>query len=302
MEASVALLEEQPPATAPARCANCEAPLTGKYCASCGQKQLDHHEYSLWHFIQHAMHDVTHFDTKLLRSIVPLVTMPGLVTSEYLAGKRGRYLRPLQTFILLNIIFFFVGSRVGLFNFTYDMFVKNRRLVTGQSPAQMLEAARVKSGKPVEEFRAQFDEKLVHLKKSLVIVMVILFAALLAIVHARSKRYFVEHLIFSLHFYSFWLIVTLVVPLTVLGVLLATKFFVGAAQGTVARPRAHIGEDALLSMMFVGCAIYLMEAVRRVYGVGRLRAIAEGVVLSAAVIGIIAVYRDVLFYVVVWSM
>ena len=288
-EAAPSVEESQP------LCRNCGTPLAGPYCSACGQKELEPHEYALGHFLHHALHDVTHFDTKLGRSILPLLTRPGKITSDYLAGRRGRYIRPLQTFLLLNLVFFLFAPRVGLFNFSLHMYENSRAVVGVFPPGPILKAAKARSHLGDEAFRERFDSILHTQRKALVIVMVILFAVATQVMFLDRKRYFVEHLIFALHFYSFWLIVVLVVPLALLGLIVLVKLGAATATGKSVS-RSVIGEDVLLAGMFAGCAVYLREAVRRVYGSSRGRSWIQGLTLAFVVLLLILVYRDLLFF------
>lgn len=44
------------------RCANCEAPVAGRYCANCGQPAHVHR--SVLHVVEELLHGLTHFDGK----------------------------------------------------------------------------------------------------------------------------------------------------------------------------------------------------------------------------------------------
>jgi hypothetical protein len=276
-------------------CRNCASALTGPYCSACGQKDLDPHEYAVGHFLHHALHDVTHFDTKLFRSIVPLLAEPGRITADYLDGRRGPYMRPLQTFILLNLIFFLFAPRFGLFRYDLRMFENGRALFGVIAPAPLLTAAKARTHLSDDAFRERFDSVLHAQRKALVIVMVVLFAIVVNAMFRDRKRYFVEHLIFALHFYSFWLIVIIAVPLALLGFILLAKLGAAIVTGH-GMGRTGIGEDALVLGLFVGCTAYLAQAVRRVYGSTRGRAWFQGAALSLTMLLLIAVYRDLLFF------
>jgi Protein of unknown function (DUF3667) len=56
-------------------------------------------------FFQHPL-----LDTKLWKTLVPLVLRPGLLTEEFLAGRRTRYVRPLKLFLTVSITFFAVTA------------------------------------------------------------------------------------------------------------------------------------------------------------------------------------------------
>lgn len=90
------------------RCMNCNALLTGKYCAECGQPS---HTYSapLWADIQDFFGNHFGFDTKFFRSIAPLLFRPGFLSREYSAGRRVRYINPLRLYLFSSILFFLVA-------------------------------------------------------------------------------------------------------------------------------------------------------------------------------------------------
>ena len=108
---------------APGLCVNCSAPCPGAYCSACGEKRLSANDFSLRHFVGHAVHDLTHFDAKIFRSLIPLLFKPGVLTAEFIAGRRSRYIKPLTLFILVNL-FFFVAKQ-GLMNCRLDDYVSS---------------------------------------------------------------------------------------------------------------------------------------------------------------------------------
>lgn len=100
---------EAPPHAPAASCANCNAPLTGSYCAACGQRH-EPHIHSLWEFINEAAESVTHADSRVWRTLWPLLTKPGLLTQEFLAGRRARYLPPFRLYLVLSVLFFLIAA------------------------------------------------------------------------------------------------------------------------------------------------------------------------------------------------
>lgn len=92
-------------------CANCGAPLTGKYCSQCGQRHHDHPVHDFWHFISEALEDLTHADSRLWQTLTALLFRPGLLTREFLDGRRARYLPPVRLYLVVSVIFFII---VGL--------------------------------------------------------------------------------------------------------------------------------------------------------------------------------------------
>ncbi|WP_443947510.1 DUF3667 domain-containing protein [Pedobacter sp. AW1-32] len=89
-------------------CLNCGAEVEKHYCSACGQPNLELKE-SLWAFLSHSIAHYFHFDNKFFQTLKPLLTKPGLVTLDYLAGKRARYINPVSMYIFVSIVYFLVA-------------------------------------------------------------------------------------------------------------------------------------------------------------------------------------------------
>lgn len=89
-------------------CLNCGAHVEKHYCSDCGQPNLELKE-SFWAFISHSIAHYFHFDNKFFQTLSPLLTKPGQVTLDYLAGKRARYINPVSMYIFVSIVYFLVA-------------------------------------------------------------------------------------------------------------------------------------------------------------------------------------------------
>ncbi len=88
-------------------CLNCNALIDGKYCSICGQENIEPQE-TIWHLITHTFNDITHFDGKFFSSIKYIITKPGFLSSEYIAGRRKSYLDPIRFYLFTSAFFFFI--------------------------------------------------------------------------------------------------------------------------------------------------------------------------------------------------
>lgn len=86
-------------------CLNCGHHVEAHYCSHCGQPNLELKE-PFWAFIGHSVGHYFHFDSKFLHTLIPLMTKPGQVTLDYLAGKRARYIHPVSLYIFVSIVYF----------------------------------------------------------------------------------------------------------------------------------------------------------------------------------------------------
>lgn len=98
-----------PVAPPPKPCLDCGAPLEGKYCIACGQRaQL--RNLSLPSLAHEAIHDLAQFDSRGWMTLRALLLRPGFLTSEFIHGRRTRYLPPFRLYLVLSLLFFVVLS------------------------------------------------------------------------------------------------------------------------------------------------------------------------------------------------
>jgi hypothetical protein len=162
------------------------------------------------------------------------------------------------------------------------------------------EAAR--RGQSMEVFEAAYDAKSEMLAKTLVLVMVPLFALALAIVNGRRGRPAAQHLIFALHYFAWELLFVATAFLLVYGRLLHwVTAILAAAGGSLEGLLRSVPGGALLVFLLTELPTafllvpYLYFALRRVYGGGRVANAAKAFVLLFAEFAVLLGYRLILF-------
>jgi len=90
-------------------CGNCGAELLGPHCFRCGQptQGLVRHFSSI---VGDFFDSVFNLDSRTLQTLGPLFFKPGLLSREYFAGRRVRYVTPVRMFVFLTLIAFFVSN------------------------------------------------------------------------------------------------------------------------------------------------------------------------------------------------
>jgi hypothetical protein len=183
--------------------------LTGKYCHFCGEKKIHGHDLALKHFFLHALHEFTHLDSKVFATVRYLFTRPGFLTQEFVAGRRSRYMKPLSLFLIASAVFLIVSSFVMLSGFDVRQATKADR--TGRADAAWEKLAK-KKHLPKEVIVDRVQDTVHKVTTAAQLANVLAMAGLLALFFRR--HYFVEHLVFSLHFISFtYLVAVLASPL-----------------------------------------------------------------------------------------
>ena len=104
------------PAEPLTRCENCDTPLTGEYCSSCGQHAIDYRR-SLWRVTVDALDSFLNWDTKFLQTLGVLLLRPWRLTNDFNAGRRVRYVHPLRLYLLASIAFFLLAKLVNFDGF-----------------------------------------------------------------------------------------------------------------------------------------------------------------------------------------
>ena len=330
-------------------CLNCGTRLRGQYCGKCGQRSRNR-LISIWQLLREAFGDLLELDSRLWRTLVPLLVRPGRLTRDYLEGRRARYMPPFRTYLVLSVVFFVVAffdpkEDLSLFFEPDPEPTAEEIAATQASNAAAAEAAKEQLGaarKQLEELEAAevlpkgiideiidddddftisigsedgfsycdnasinsegdtpewikkrfSDERLQRICERnkargnenfadaildnipvALIVLLPLMALVLKLLYPLSRRYFVEHLLFFVHFHAFFF---LMLTLQVLFASIVGLF----------GPEEDGAIDDLKSLIIVITSIYipvyLYKAMRHVYDQSHIVTIPKYIVLTIA--------------------
>ncbi len=223
-------------------CPNCGATVDGKFCASCGQKRIDKHEFAVKHFFGHLVHEITHLDgNKISKTFVALIAKPGLLTCEYLAGRKGQYLNPIRIYLTVSALYF-------LFAWGALATAGGGSVEENQNRPFMAELARRK-GVDVSVLAVKIQEKAGKYSAVFRFASVLLSGLFLMLLYRGTGKYYVEHLIFSLHYYAFDFLAK-----SAIAVLYLTETYTG-----------HTTFVASRVVYYIAAFAYLLFALKRVY-------------------------------------
>jgi hypothetical protein len=107
--------EPAPAADAPQAktlCANCGSELLGPHCYACGQP-IKGMVRQLSSILADVADTILNIDSRIFRTLWPLLVKPGFLTNEYLAGRRVRYVTPFRLYFFLSV-FAFLVIQIGL--------------------------------------------------------------------------------------------------------------------------------------------------------------------------------------------
>jgi len=306
---------------APARCGNCNASLTGPFCSACGQRGQSR-IVSLGHLLQEAIGDIYNLDSRLWRTLRPLLLQPGLLTVDFLSGRRARYVPPFRLYLVVSVLLFVLTRHlpgVGGDAFTVDghpVFedpAATQSVYAATQAALEAKRAELKQRGASEELREQIgalEERMVEIRTARAMAakpdegcaslhfsifgstvlesrahaacrkvaadkgaslgrafldnlpkMMFLLLPILALInkvlYIRSRRYYIEHLLFFTHVHVF---VFLVLSAVIIG------------NGLFALVPGGVHPPGIVSAaVWIAVPAYVYLAMRRVYGQRRFK-------------------------------
>lgn len=90
-------------------CKNCSHSFTGNFCTQCGQSKKDF-DRPLKFFLVDFAGNVFAFDTRIWQSLKHILFCPGRMETNYIKGKRIRYMPPFRMYVFVSFFFFLTLS------------------------------------------------------------------------------------------------------------------------------------------------------------------------------------------------
>jgi hypothetical protein len=224
-------------------CENCGSELSGEYCSKCGQRNVEM-KLPFKDILRELIEELLSFDSRLFHSIIPFLVKPGVLTMEYISGRRAHYISPFKIYFFMSFLYFFTTAMVEKPEENWQTQSKlnvDSSLTTARSDSIITLAKKggIKltiwkddSGVVERKYGHRFAAGLNKLKTNpqlffdaikdhapqVVFLLLPVFALLLKLIYLRSKNYYIEHIVFSFYFHSYvYLILLLIVLLNSTG-------------------------------------------------------------------------------------
>lgn len=221
-------------------CSNCNATLShANYCPECGQQNTTKN-VGIGILVKDFIDDFFTLDSRLFKTIFPLLFKPGFLTLEYNKGKRIKYLPPLRMYLVLSILMFLIPSTnsiddsgsedrdIYLAIADDDYVINSEEFQTNEvyKDSVLNSLWMLSEDDPFFSFLGEktvknwmtnafslanngnaqdvFFDEMASKFTNMMFVMLPLFAFLLMLFFRKQNTLYVETLVFSLHFHSFY--------------------------------------------------------------------------------------------------
>jgi hypothetical protein len=212
---------------APSACANCAAPLADPrpaFCPACGQETRIRPP-TIGEFLQQFGGAYLSTEGALWRTLRLLLTRPGELTRQYLAGRRKHYVLPLRLYLTISLVVLLalrLTAQVNVDGAAIELTPRSTLTVHfGFGSAGLRDGRFFCDGLPAwlcDRFERRLDlepdalaremrqlgERFVANVGATMFVMLPTFALALKLAYLNRRLRYTEHLVFALHLHAFW--------------------------------------------------------------------------------------------------
>jgi hypothetical protein len=286
-------------------CLNCRHVVAERFCPNCGQENTDTRK-TFHHLFIHFFEDLTHYENAFWKTIKNLLFKPSALSKEYLSGKRLSYLAPVRLYIFISFVTFLLIALFPNDEEPSDSHSEIKTAVTLQPKKEKdghenfinMGYRSVKELDSLQKFGTEKDkldpvgywvtrkiqyvndtntktevvhkltESATHNFPKVLLIYMPLFAFFLWLFHGKKRWYYFDHGIFTLHYFSFLLLIFLLVFLATKLLLLLGTSFIGSSLISIVEIVGYI-------WMFY----YFFPAHHRFYGETRIISLSKSLLL-----------------------
>ncbi|WMW79180.1 DUF3667 domain-containing protein [Undibacterium cyanobacteriorum] len=187
-------------------CLNCDHPAPKKFCPECGQ-ETHHEKPSLWHFIHEYLHHYIALEGKLIGTLRTLIFSPGVLSQEYLCGRKQKYVGPLALYLSVSFVFFLVLLLIVNFSSSDNETSKHQTPTptaasTLDKTSSTLESSAISQTSTITPKFTPSTKTVSQKMPYAYFAFIPVYALLLAFFYRKRSMLYGEHLVFALHLHA----------------------------------------------------------------------------------------------------
>ena len=185
-------------------CLNCGEMINGSFCSNCGQRAVDNLDRSMKRLVGEFFGNIFFLDNRFFLSFRYLIRKPGLMTKEFLDGKRKKFISPVTLFLFVNLIYFIVNP-LSDYSLSLGDQISNQPLHSKMAYKMVTEKIK-NENLSMDSYEVTYQNASDNISKSIMIVNVPLIALFIFLYGMKKRKYYFDSLIFSFHFFSLFLL------------------------------------------------------------------------------------------------
>ncbi len=268
-------------------CFNCGTSVKGAFCHQCGQRVRDNNDRSLSRLLGEVFNNFFFFDNRFFLSTWYLLRFPGLMTVEFLEGKRKKFISPVTFFLFFNLIYFFVNP---LTDYSISLYDQTYSQPYSELTKDWVHNELQKKGLDKRSNGVIYQNASDKVSKSIMILNIPMIAFFVYLMTFKRRVFYFDSLIFVAHFFSLFMFSWIMFDWVGLPIL--------SLLG---------GKDSLVStIIFTLFTIiiplfYAVLSIKKFMSLRWLRAIPTGMGLMLAVFLVNLFYRFIVLIITFWT-
>lgn len=185
-------------------CKSCNTPLQGDYCHVCGEKLLRPEDKSAKKWLADLLSNIWMLDGKLFKTLKYLLLKPGKFARDYAEGIRKPYVKPLNLFLMVNVLYFLTSG--------FDTFKTSLNThINGMPYGSLIEAVvenkyddHEGSNEMYQAYEARYNTKSSEVSKLIIIVLAPLLGLLYYFLFRGRGLFLSDGFNLALQFWTFF--------------------------------------------------------------------------------------------------
>ena len=213
-------------------------------------------DHSVKAFAKTFANETFHIDKRIFRTLSVLISKPGQLTSFYFSSFKNKYIQPLKLYFAVNLLFFILTPilntpNIQVFSFNMQSFSRSNEVYQGIVNKQ-IQTANVSR----QIYQERFNAHLKYNQPAFVFLIIPLMALFLMLLNFKSKQTYIEHLTFSIHYLSMFLLFILCMMILFRILFYVTAWF-NISNGLVGL--------VFVAVVILGPLLYLVLATKNYY-------------------------------------
>lgn len=244
--------------------------------------------FSFNSFAKGFLKETFHIESSIVNTLHALILKPGHLTISYLKTSDSNYVQPLKLYFAVNLLFFILIPILSTPQFRVFSFSIESLSANNHCYQRIIEEQINSNNIPKIIYQERFNAHLKYNQSAFVFLVIPIFAGFLKIINLMSKRYYMEHLIFSIHYVSFFLFSIFASILVYRILTLGLKFFINVDNAIVAQ--------IILLGLLICNLFYLFKASRSYSSESLISSIVKAPIYLVGFLLILGVYVQFLFF------